>query len=190
MNRQVFQDILEQIHNQQIRQFTAKCLDDVPDYIEKIPASTTGKYHPFEATKEGGLVWHIRLACWHANTFFNAFQWNGDPKKNIAPDIRTDIILSSLLLHDIGKKADYGKNFWEYKNHPITAGNMIERHKTLLPDKVFTLIKGCVVHHMGPWTPPSILKDITKYNICELIVYQCDYLSSQKTLKVITEIPK
>lgn len=185
MNVELFRDLLEQIENIKIRKFTEACLKDAPDYLNTIPASVSGKYHPIEATKEGGLVWHIRRACYFGNMFFKSFQWNGNPKKGIKPDIRSDIVLSALILHDIGKKKSYGKDYWAYVNHPVTASKMISKHKDMLPEKVFKLIDKCVKFHMGPWTPKNIKKDMTKYNICELITYQSDYLSAQKTLQII-----
>jgi len=180
MNHRVFSGILNQIHNQQIREFTIQCLKDSPDFLNIIPASTSGKYHPHEATLKGGLVWHIQRACWFGNMFFTSYQWD-------ANNIKADVVLSALLLHDIGKKSSYGKSYWEYKNHPLIAGKMISINAKMIPEKVFKLIRKCVEHHMGPWTPKSILKDIQDYNLCELIVYQSDYLSSLRNIKVLSE---
>ncbi len=176
MNINVFEDILNNIHNNEIKKFTIEVLKTVPDYIETIPASSSGKYHPIEATKKGGLVFHIRRACFFANMFFNAYKFENT-------DIKGDIVLSALLLHDIGKKEKYNNYFKDYVNHPINAVNdYMKFHKDILNEKVYNIIKNCVLHHMGPWTPKSIKKDIKKYNLLELIVYNSDYLSSQKNI--------
>lgn len=177
MNYKLFKDVLAQINNTSIRAFTIACLKDAPDNLEIIPASTSGKFHPPTARKEGGLVWHINRACNIANMFFNAYQFT-----NV--EIKGDIVLSALLLHDIGKKEKYGKDYNSYKNHPIIASKMIQKHKDMLPEKVFKLIQGCVIHHMGCWTPVSHKKPISKYNLLELIVYNSDYISSQPTFKL------
>lgn len=176
MNYTVFTDILDQIHDNNIRNFTVECLKDAADEINTIPASISGKYHPLEATKEGGLIWHIQRACWFGYKLIESYQWNKD-------DIRGDIVLSALLLHDIGKKGHYAK-YYEYVNHPKTAAIMIEKHKNMLDEKVFKLISGCVLHHMGPFGDKFWKKEISKYNILELMVYNADYLSSQKMIKV------
>lgn len=152
---------------------------DAPDFLNTVPASVSGKYHPEEATKQGGLVWHIRRACWFANMFFESFKWDGN-------NLRADIILSALLLHDIGKQESYGKDFWKYVNHPLTAGKMIERNKNMLPEKIFKVIQNCVHQHMHVFGPKDIIKPTEDLNICELIVYQCDYLSAKKTLQIIS----
>jgi len=178
MNYKLFDNVLSQIFNKDIRNFTIACLKDAPDYLDKIPASTSGKYHPDECCGEGGLVIHVKMACWYANLFFSAFKWGVD-------NIRTDIILSALLLHDIGKQESYGKDYWKYVNHPLTAGKMIEKNKHMIPEKVFKIIQNCVHQHMHVFGPKSIVKNTEDLNICELIVYQCDYLSSKKELKII-----
>ena len=54
MNHLLFADIVKNINSQDIRNFVNACLKDVPDEFETIPASTSGKYHPVEATAEGG----------------------------------------------------------------------------------------------------------------------------------------
>ncbi len=178
MNYKLFENVLNQIERKDIRDFTIACLKDAPDFLDNVPASVSGKYHPEEATKQGGLVWHVKRACWFANMFFGAFKWGVD-------NIRTDIILSALLLHDIGKQESYGKDYFKYVNHPLTAGKMIEKHKNMIPEKVFKIIQNCVHQHMHVFGPKSIVKNTEDLNICELIVYQCDYLSSKKDLKII-----
>jgi len=177
MKISLFQDVLKQISNKSVRDFTIQCLKDAPEILDGIPASTSAKYHPPTARKEGGLVWHVNRACNIANMFFNAYQFT-----NV--DIRGDIVLSALLLHDIGKKEKYGSDYSSYKNHPITASKMISKHKSMLPEKVFNLIQSCVIHHMGCWTPNSVKKPISKYNLLELIVYNSDYISTQPTFKL------
>jgi len=176
MKYTVFNDILNQIHNEAVRKFTIECLKAAPDELDVIPTSKSGKYHPPEANKEGGLIWHIQRACYFGNTFMQAYKWEKD-------DIRGDIILSSLLLHDIGKKAEY-KNFWEYTDHPKTAAGMISKYKNILPEKVFKMIHGCVLHHMGPFGGKFFMKPIKDYNILEILVYNSDFLASRKELKV------
>lgn len=177
MNINKFKSILDQINNPKIKEFTIACLKDVPDYFNKIPASTSGKYHPTQATKEGGLIWHVQRACYFANLFFEAYKIDGK-------DIRGDIVLSALLLHDIGKKEKYGNKYWEYVNHPITATKITKKHRDILPEKVYNIIENCILHHMGPWTPNSVKKPITKYNFLELVVYHSDFMSSRKELKI------
>lgn len=173
--REQLQDILNNIHNDKIRLFTASVLDKVEPDFWTMPASTSGKYHPPECRGEGGLVLHVRRACMFANMIFNSYGFENT-------DIRGDIVISALLLHDIGKKQKYDK-YWEYYNHPIVAAKKCEEFKHLLDSKIYSTIVNCIIWHMGPFSPKSIKKEITKYTFLELIVYNCDYLASQATLK-------
>lgn len=176
MVTEVFEDIINQIHDEKIKKFVRACLSEMPEAFLEMPASTSGKYHPKEATEKGGLVWHVQRACWFGFHLMQANKLDND-------DIKGDIILASLLLHDIGKKEHY-KNYWEYVDHPKTGAKMIEKHKHMLPERVFKLIQGCVLHHMGPFGGKFFKKDMSKYNLLEIIVYFADYLSSIKELTV------
>lgn len=179
MNYTLYADIIGQIHRQDIRDFTTACLKDAPEELETIPATVSGKYHPEDARREGGLVWHTQRACWFAWQFIQGYQWDKD-------DIRGDIVICAMILHDIGKKGHYAKYF-DYIDHPKTAAKMIEKHKDMLPEKVFKLIQGCVMHHMGPFGGKFWKKDISKYNMLELTVYNADYLASKSYLDIKKE---
>lgn len=177
MNHEIFSDILRQINNQQIRDFTIECLKLADPILETIPASTTGKYHPPEACQSGGLVYHIRRACHFAGMFMNAYKFEHT-------DIKGDILYSALLLHDIGKKSheEYKKDRWAYPFHPQNAVKIISAKKDMLPEKVFNVIASCVLTHMGVFGVKEAKKPIETFTFLELAVYQCDYLSSRKDL--------
>lgn len=176
MNHLLFNDIVKNINSAEIQNFVNACLKDVPEEFEVIPASTSGKYHPDEARAEGGLLWHVQRACWFGYQLIKSYKWDKD-------DIRGDIVIAALVLHDIGKKKDY-KNYWEYVDHPKTAAQMVERHKAMVPEKVFKMIQSCILHHMGPFGGKFFMKPITNYNVLEIMVYNADYLASLKELKV------
>lgn len=176
MNYHLFDNVLNNITNEAIRKFTINVLDACDPILEKIPASTSGKYHPEECCGEGGLVIHILRACFFGNLAIKSLNLDKD-------DIKGDIILSALLLHDIAKKEKYPK-YNDYVNHPVIAANMIEPFKGNLPDNIFKVIKDAIVSHMGPWTPNSHKKPMNKYNLIEFIVYQSDYLASQKCIEI------
>ena len=176
MNHMLFEDVIRQINNDDIKKFTIACLQKAPVELEKIPASTTGKYHPEECNAEGGLVIHIRRACFFANMFMNAYGIkNGD--------LRGDVILCAVLLHDIGKREKYA-HYLEYENHPITATKMIAEFKNMIPEGVFRTINSCVLHHMCIFGPKSTKKAAQEHTFLELIVYNSDYLASQKQLEI------
>jgi hypothetical protein len=177
MNYHIFDNVLNNINSDVIRKFTVNVLSACDPILEKIPASSSGKYHPEECCKEGGLLIHIQRACYFGNMFIKSCNMD-------KLDIKGDIILSALLLHDIAKKEHYPK-YTDYVNHPIIGANMLDPFKGELSDPIFNAIKSCVIRHMGPFTPQSHKVPLNKYNMLELIVYQSDYLASQKTIEIV-----
>lgn len=175
MNHELFSDILAQIGNEQIRNFTIECLKLADPILETIPTSSSGKYHPPECNTAGGLVKHIRRCCQFAQYFLQAY------KLDDIKEIKGDILYSALLLHDIGKKDKYAQ-FWEYYDHPIVAALLLDKKKDTLPEKIFKTIRTCVLYHMGPFTPKKILKPIESFTFLELATYNCDYMASRKEI--------
>lgn len=145
--KKIFEKELTLIKNDQVRNFTEKTLELLPDYFFTIPASTSRKYHPQFAAGDGGLVRHtqaaVRLAYeWFRLEMFNHFS-----------DIEKDLILSSLLLHDGMKAGTIGLH--TTSNHPLLMGKLIRENseiKNLLPEDWIKMIIGNIEHHMGAWT--------------------------------------
>lgn len=165
------------IKDAKIKEFTAKCLSEAPEYLCEIPTSSTGKYHPPQCNVKGGFIVHIRRTIHFACLAFESYGWLKQPDK----DIKMDLIIAALLLHDIGKKDQY-KEYWEYYNHPIVASKMIEKNKDMIDPVCFKAINDMVLYHMGAFTPKSIKKEIEKYTLSQLIVYQSDFLASRKDI--------
>jgi hypothetical protein len=176
MNSHIFDDILSNIRNSHIRLFTRNCLESANEELEWIPASTSGKYHPEECTKKGGLIVHIQRACYFGYTFIKSHQWE--------ENIKGDILISSLLLHDIAKKGDYKNNYDAYINHPLIGAEQTRKHAQDIPENIFRIIFNCIKYHYGPWTHKSYQKPMEQYTQLEYLTYLADFLSSQKTLEI------
>jgi hypothetical protein len=95
MNRiKLFEDELEFIIREDIRQFTEKALKTLPEYFFLIPASSSGKYHPSTDLGEGGLVRHSKAVARVAYELFGfntLFNFTEDEK---------DMMISACILHD------------------------------------------------------------------------------------------
>jgi len=177
MNWRTFEHYVNQIENQDIKIFTIQCLEKADPILEKIPASSTGKYHHKDNNGEGGLVRHIERACYFANIFFEAYNW-------LDSKLQKDVLISVLLLHDIGKKEHY-RNYQEYTNHSLTACEIIKPFKNIVKnDVVFDTINNCILHHMGPFTPSAYRKPMEQYTQLELLTYFCDYFSARKEINL------
>ena len=51
-----FANELNDIQDDNLRQFAAQLLANAPEYFFTIPASSSGKHHPYFAREVGGLV--------------------------------------------------------------------------------------------------------------------------------------
>lgn len=65
------QPILNTFENEDIKEFATVLLDDMPDYIWCVGASSTGKYHPVYSLGEGGLMRHQIAVVRFLNFFWN-----------------------------------------------------------------------------------------------------------------------
>ena len=99
MDHRIFNDVLKNIFNEDIKKFTIACLEKAPKFLETIPTSSSGKYHPAECNEKSGLCVHVKRACYFASIFIKMNDW--------MDKIEGDILLSALLLHDMGKKESY-----------------------------------------------------------------------------------
>ena len=135
---------LKDINDKKLREEVIRILRvHAPKEFWTKPASSTGKYHPMQNTKEHGLWIHTRttITVW----------------KRIAASLKAqslinekmiDFGIAALLLHDLFKYGRKGSNNKHtVKDHGVLAKNfMINRAD--LPKPVLDAIET----HMGPWS--------------------------------------
>jgi 23S rRNA maturation-related 3'-5' exoribonuclease YhaM len=173
-----FEQEIELIKNPAIKNIAKQGVDLLPDYFFKVPASSTGKYHPSFALGEGGLYRHVRAAVGIAVELFRIYDF--------APD-EQDIIITSLMLHDGWKQGLDGSGNTTH-SHPIVASDVL-RTKVHVngPDdeRVLAMICDSISSHMGQWSTskwdstvlPTPKTEIQKF------VHLSDYLASRKALE-------
>jgi 23S rRNA maturation-related 3'-5' exoribonuclease YhaM len=186
MNKNVLLKELDLIKSPLIKEWTKATLQNVPDYFFYGMASSTGKYHPACTCQKGGLLIHVKRAVYFANRLCDGWGIKG---------IDHDIVISAVILHDIAKvpspKEDPKITYADYENHPINAEKyfaMTPQHVIDLPEEIYhsepkreyQLIRDCIRHHMGLWTPASIKKSLADYTQLELLVYTADYMAATK----------
>lgn len=194
LNSEIFAKELNYINNERCRKLIATFLDTVPDYFQEVPASSSGKYHPFYALGRGGLVRHTKAAVKIAEDLLSL-----DYNKNIFPQFYHDVIISSLIIHDCYKQGtnDSGsghtevlhpkicaEEFWKYVNNSITDLSLSDVNKIDL-HRFKNRVTACVESHMGQWNVDGKLPipdDDMSY-----FVHMCDYLASRKYLIVNAE---
>lgn len=179
----VFREELSWIKDDKLRGLVEICLTKyVPEYFWKIPASSTGKYHPAYSLGEGGLVRHTKAAVKIANDLLQLEQ-----NKSLA--YFKDQIITALILHDTVKSGANGG--YTVTEHPVLAADLFkkankENGEVVSPiDEV--VICDMIKSHMGQWNQDFRTKiEVLPKPKSELqkFVHLCDYLASRKWLTV------
>ena len=151
----------------------------LPDYFFKIPASSTGKYHPKFAGTEHGLVKHTKVAVRIAYDLFMINDTFTDEEK--------DLIIMSLIMHDGLKKGMEEEEYTRF-DHPLLVSKLIMEHAGELKMEIDNVRKICMMieSHMGKWNTNKYSKVVLpvpkdKY---QRFVHMCDYLASRNYLNV------
>lgn len=175
MKNEIFKSELTFIKSAEIRKFTEKALENLPDYFWHVPASSSGKYHPPYALGDGGLVRHTIAAVNIAQTLMELEQY-----KNAMSDTWHDCVISALLLHDGFKQGKESKSGHTVKEHATICADWIksdELFKSFKSAKDKELIADLVRTHMGEWDVDN--KPSTSL---QKFVHMCDFLASRKTI--------
>lgn len=157
-----------------IREFTRKAIEIMPDYFFSMPASTSGKYHPKYALGKGGLLRHTKAAIKISVALFTIHSWS---------QLEQDVIVSSIILHD-GWKCGDGENLHTTREHPIYAAKILKNNFSDSLDyyRLYPILQN-ISSHMGQWTNDGLLPE--PQTEMEKFVHLCDYLASRKFLEVI-----
>lgn len=142
----VFAKELDLIQDKDIRAFTEKCILRTPDYFYRVPASSTGKYHPEYSLGDGGLIRHTKALIVIAQTLLN-LEYN----KTKFSQVEHDCIISAGVLHDSFKHGDTETKF-TVANHPmIAADHILEYAEGETELKYAKIISDMVRCHSGEW---------------------------------------
>lgn len=181
MKSDIFKTEINYIKKERYRKNAEALIEVLPDYFFKVPASSTGKYHPSFALGEGGLVRHTKVAVKMANVLLSSMV--GDSFK----EEEKDLMILALILHD-GLK--HGFTFEKYVKfeHPILIAEFIKQNKgvTDFSDNEIKFLQNVVSSHMGPFNTNNysdVVLPIPK-NKYQKFVHMCDFLASRKFLDV------
>lgn len=188
MKNSIFDYELSFIKNPDIKNFTIKALESLPDYFYEVAASSSGKYHPQYALGQGGLVRHTKAAVRIALELFRCETVTGHYSDNTK-----DIIISALLLHD-GCKHGLNNSKYTITEHPIVVVEMIRNNNdlnNLLDKEIFDKIMNGILTHMGQWTSDyktgKEVLEKPKTGI-QNFIHMCDYLASRKSIEINFEV--
>ena len=179
---QQFKKELDYIRDEKIKNSLILILKELPDYWFRVPASSTGKYHPKYALGEGGLLRHSKAAM---RIGFELLENPTIGDKYTSHE--KDLMLLALLVHD-GLKSGNPQEKYTRFDHPILMANFIidNKDKFELNDEDANFVADVIKTHMGPWIEDYnenvvLEKPKTKY---QNFVHMCDYLASKKFLLV------
>ncbi|MEG0826653.1 MAG: hypothetical protein RR404_04215 [Bacilli bacterium] len=181
MNK-VFENEYKYIENKEYLHNLKILIELLPEYFFKVPASSTGKYHPSFSLNEGGLVRHTKAAVKIAYDLLN-----DDVIGNIFNQSEKDLMIISLILHD-GLKHGLIESKYTVFEHPLLVSEFIKnnKEKLTLNDNDLEFITTTISSHMGPWNTneySDVILPLPK-NKYQKFVHMCDYLSSRKYLDI------
>ncbi len=173
----MFEKELALIKNPIIKKIARDGIALLPEYFYKVPASSTGKYHPNYALGDGGLYRHVQASVGIAIDLFRI--------KNFTLD-EQDIIITSLILHDGWKQGIDGTGNTTH-THPILASEILWQEVKVDSEEAkgfLTLICGNIASHMGQWTTSKWDATVlpTPQGVMQKFVHECDYLASRKDI--------
>lgn len=182
MNYTIFNDELNLIKNERLKESCIELLKLLPDYFYHVEASSSGKYHPAFALGEGGLVRHTKVAVKMADEIIKT-----ESVGNVFTQDEKDMILISLMLHDGLKKGLKEEKYTRF-DHPILMGDFVLENidKTKLTKLEATMISDNIKSHMGEWNtnPYSTVVLPKPKNKYQKMVHMCDLLASRKFINV------
>lgn len=187
--------VLDTIENDDIKEFAIALLDELPEYIWTVPASSTGKYHPAYSLGEGGLMRHQIAVVRFLNFFFELEQYNSKLTSR-----EMDLMRVAGLVHDgmkSGTQEQFSKNKYTKFEHPMLMAIKVREATGYLPVDELDLIADAIAKHMGQWNTDKksstvLPKPSDKFS---RMLHVADYLASRKSLTMefdnyVAEAPK
>ena len=175
--------VLDTFENEDIKEFAMVLLDNLPEYIWSVGASSTGKYHPAYSLGEGGLMRHQMAVVRFLNFFFELEQYNSKLTSR-----EMDLMRLAGLMHDgrkSGSQADYEKSKYTKFDHPIQMADVIRSYNgRYLNHEEIEMMAEAISKHMGQWSTDRksstvLPKPNDKFS---RMLHVADYLASRKCL--------
>ena len=188
--KEIFYDEINYIKDESLRKNLGDLIELLPDYFFKVPASSTGKYHPAYTTGDSGLLRHTKAAVRIAAELFRLHMYS------VLLPLKDHIIIA-LILHDGWKHGavneDGSISQYTLCEHAEYCANWIlQAGRTLIDEASLQLIAKMVLTHMGQWnsnprTGYVFAPEPLTVDCC--FVHLCDYLASRKCLEMNFNVP-
>jgi HD superfamily phosphohydrolase YqeK len=178
----MFINEINDIKDENLKIFLCKALLNAPDYFFTVPASSSGKYHPYFAREECGLVKHTRCVVFYAEC--NAESFNFDEHEK-------DLLIIAAVLHDIKKQGNENRGKHTVWEHPELASNYVldlyKENKDLISKTDANKISNAILCHMGKWAHnKEFVKNKKQFplpnTLFENALQSADYIASRTEL--------
>lgn len=174
--------VLDTFENEDIKEFAIVLLDNLPEYIWHVGASSTGKYHPAYSLGEGGLMRHQIAVVRFLNFFFELEQYNSKFTSR-----EMDLMRIAGLVHDgmkSGSQEQFSKSKYTKFEHPILMATKVRETTGYIPENEMGLVADTISKHMGQWNTDkkssiTLPKPSDKFS---RMLHLADYLASRKSL--------
>ena len=182
----MMRDEIDSINNPDIRRFADTLLNRVPDYFFKVPASSSGKYHPKSDLGEGGLVRHsicVKRMLDHLIELADVVAEFTDDEK--------DLLIVAALFHDCmksGTQEEYEKNNRTKFLHPLYAANFVITTSIIngFNYEWAKFIADVIISHMGQWNTNKNEDGTLPLPVtpAQRVLNLADYLASRKDINM------
>lgn len=178
----LFANELNYINDKDMRTFAAILIADAPEYFFTAPASSSGKYHPYFAREEGGLVKHTRCVAFFAKQLSTCCMLTEE---------ENDILVTAAIAHDIRKQGREDKGVHTKWEHPELAREYVmeewEKNSWLIPNEKAEAVAEAVLSHMGQWAHfQKFTKNRPQYPLPEQgipeYLHIADYMASRSEI--------
>lgn len=181
MNKvKVFGGLLNKFETDEIRDYCADMIKEIPDYIFTIPSSTSFKYHNKTQCQPHGQIFHILMFAEVMNYVLGL-----EYVKEKTNERQRDCLRCTPIFHDAIKCGLNGSQYTVHE-HPMLAGEWVRNtsveHDVDADTKAY--IARLCESHSGEWTSTKRSKTVLPKpeNDEQFFVHMCDYLASRSNL--------
>lgn len=172
--KKMFEPFINMLSDEKLKEFTYSALEKIPSYFWEIPASSSGKYHPYHDLGIGGTVRHTVMVMQCALDLLRMENENPDP-------LYIDAVIISCMFHDSFKNGleDTGHTIQE---HPALASDFVINHFCYYDISFAMEVGRAILSHMGRWNTDKEGKKILPTPSTKLaeLVHMADYIASRK----------
>ena len=176
----VFEGLLNNFETDEIRDYCADMIKEIPDYIFTIPSSTSLKFHNKTQCQSHGQIFHILMFAEVMNYVLGL-----EYVKEKTNERQRDCLRCTPIFHDAIKCGLNGSQYTVHE-HPMLAGEWVRNtsveHDVDADTKAY--IARLCESHSGEWTSTKRSKTVLPKpeNDEQFFVHMCDYLASRSNL--------